>query len=153
MNQSAACFMALGALAIAALFSASRVESVGTEAKTAQQLPRGKLLSFTDDERRAVLAHGPWPPPLEPDPSNRVSGNREAAALGQRLFFDARLSANGRGACVSCHAPPTLFADGRKTSVGLAAVDRNAPALGSAMRSSGATLMPLRVIRKPPNAA
>jgi len=90
---------------------------------------RAALLSFTDAERHAVLAHGPWPPPLEPDPSNRVSGNRDAAALGQRLFFDGRLSATGRVACVSCHAPPTLFADGRKTSVGLAAVDRNAPSL------------------------
>ena len=87
------------------------------------------ILSFSDAERRAILAHGPWPPPLLADPSNRVSGNREAAALGQRLFFDARLSANGRVACVSCHAPPRLFADGRKTSVGLSTVDRNAPSL------------------------
>jgi cytochrome c peroxidase len=87
------------------------------------------LLAFTPDERRAILAHGPWPPPLARDPSNRVSGNREAAALGQRLFFDARLSANGRVACVSCHGPASLFADGRKVSVGIAAVDRNAPSL------------------------
>jgi cytochrome c peroxidase len=89
----------------------------------------GKLLDFTDAERHAILSHGPWPPPLAPDPSNRVSGNREAAALGQRLFFDGRLSANGRVACVSCHAPPAMFADRRKTSLGLVAVERNAPSL------------------------
>ena len=87
------------------------------------------LLDFTPAERRAILAHGPWPPPLDLDASNRVSGNREAAALGQRLFFDGRLSANGKVACVSCHMPPALFGDRRKTSVGLAAVDRNSPSL------------------------
>ena len=89
----------------------------------------GKLLDFTDAERRIILSHGPWPPPIAADPSNRVSGNAEAAALGQRLFFDGRLSANGRVACVTCHAPPALFTDRRKTSMGLSAVDRNAPSL------------------------
>lgn len=89
----------------------------------------GKLPGFTDSERRIILSHGPWPPPLTPDPSNRVSGNPEAATLGQRLFFDGRLSANGHVACVSCHAPPALFTDRQKTSVGLSAVDRNAPSL------------------------
>ena len=88
-----------------------------------------RLVDFTDSERRALLAHGPWPPPLDLDPSNRVSGNREAAALGQRLFFDGRLSANGRVGCVSCHMPPALFSDGRKTSIGLETVDRNSPSL------------------------
>jgi cytochrome c peroxidase len=89
----------------------------------------GGLIEFTDSERRALLAHGPWPPPLEPDPSNRVSGNREAAALGQRLFFDSRLSANGRVGCIVCHLPPALFSDGKRTSVGIEAVDRNSPSL------------------------
>lgn len=92
----------------------------------------GTLLEFSEVERAMILSHGPWPPPLKPDPSNRVSGNAEAAALGQRLFFDARLSADGRVACVSCHAPPALFADRRKTSTGLSAVDRNAPSLVNA---------------------
>ena len=89
-------------------------------------------LPFSDLERTRILSHGPWPPPLVPDPSNRVSGHVEAAALGQRLFFDARLSADGRVACVSCHMPPALFTDRRRTSVGLAAVDRNAPSLVNA---------------------
>jgi cytochrome c peroxidase len=112
MNRSAAATIALAVLAVVA----------GGDAT-------GALLPFTEAERAAILAHGPWPPPLEPDPSNRVSGNRDAAALGQRLFFDGRLSATGRVACVSCHAPPALFADGRRTSIGLASVDRNAPSL------------------------
>ena len=45
-------------------------------------------VTFTADERAAILAHGPWPPPMPPDPSNRVSGKPEAIALGRRLFFD-----------------------------------------------------------------
>src|SRR5258706_12137169 len=46
---------------------------------------------FTENEVRAILAHGPWPAPATQDPSNRVSGNRAAIELGERLFFDARM--------------------------------------------------------------
>ena len=59
----------------------------------------------------AILAHGPWPPPHKPDPTNTLSGNSEAAALGRLLFFDARLSPSGRAACSSCHRPEKGFAD------------------------------------------
>ena len=37
---------------------------------------------------RAILAHGPWPVPWARDPSNRVSGNEQAIAFGERLFHD-----------------------------------------------------------------
>jgi cytochrome c peroxidase len=110
-------------LALAIAMTSAAVIAAGTGSAAAT------LIDFTADERAAIVAHGPWPPPLLGDPSNRVSGNIEAAALGQRLFFDARLSVDGRVACVSCHRPPMLFADRRKTSVGLEAVDRNAPSL------------------------
>src|SRR5258706_12467744 len=33
---------------------------------------------FTQDEIRAILAHGPWPVPLAADPGTRVSAKREA---------------------------------------------------------------------------
>src|SRR5258708_7436268 len=56
---------------------------------------RGALLDFTEQERGMILQHGPWPQPWSPDPSNRVSGKLEAIAFGERLFFDARLSAKG----------------------------------------------------------
>src|SRR5258708_24360979 len=59
---------------------------------------------FSDDEKRKILAHGPWPPRLERDPSNRVSGRMEAAALGERLFFEPRLSGTGSVLCATCHA-------------------------------------------------
>ncbi len=39
-------------------------------------------------------------------------------ALGQRLFFDKRLSKNKNIACASCHKPELAFADSAKISVG-----------------------------------
>ena len=89
--------------------------------------------TFTDDERAAILLHGPWPPPMPPDPSNRVSGKPAAIALGRRLFFDTRLSKDGQRSCASCHDPAKAFADGRPRSIGIGAVvvDRNAIALAN----------------------
>src|SRR3569623_283413 len=49
--------------------------------------------------------------PLRPDPSNRVSNDPAAAALGKALFFDARLSANGAISCATCHKPDRQFQD------------------------------------------
>jgi cytochrome c peroxidase len=87
--------------------------------------------AFSDTERAAILAHGPWPPSFEPDPSNRVSGNAVAIALGRQLFFDARLSSDGKRSCATCHDPARAFSDGRDRSAGLARVDRNAIALAN----------------------
>ena len=39
-------------------------------------------------------------------------------ALGQTLFFDARLSRKGQVSCASCHAPERAFTDGRPLAVG-----------------------------------
>lgn len=50
--------------------------------------------------------------PLPPDASNRYAADPAAAQLGRRLFFDPRLSANGRVACASCHDPQRQFQDG-----------------------------------------
>ncbi len=91
------------------------------------------LLSFSADERQAILRHGPWPPPLATDAGNALSGRRDAARLGQKLFFDVRLSPSGRVACASCHVPGLAFADGRARSTGLAELDRNAPSLWNAV--------------------
>jgi cytochrome c peroxidase len=88
---------------------------------------------FTPEERAAILLHGPWPPPMPPDPSNRVSGKPEAIALGRGLFFDPGLSKDGQHSCASCHDPAKAFADGRPRSLGIGGivVDRNAIALAN----------------------
>jgi cytochrome c peroxidase len=68
-------------------------------------------------------------PPLTPDPSNAVADNPEAAALGQRIFFDTRFSANGKIACVSCHLPEKAFTDGLGRAQGMGTTRRGAPTL------------------------
>ena len=84
---------------------------------------------FTAKERARIASHGPWPLPWSPDPGNRVSGNAAAIRLGHQLFFEPRLSANGRVACSSCHQPERGFQDGRATARGLAEGVRNTPGL------------------------
>ena len=88
-------------------------------------------VTFSAAERAAILAQGPWPAPQRPDPSNRYSGNADAIALGRRLFFDARLSIDGRQSCATCHDPEKAFGDGKARSLGRALVDRNAIALAN----------------------
>ena len=106
---------ALGALAALAFMPA------GSPAYGAEPL--------TQEEIRAVLAHGPWPAPARADPSNRVSGQHEAVELGERLFFDKRLSANGKFACVTCHEPERNWTDNQTRGAAIAEVSRNTPTL------------------------
>jgi cytochrome c peroxidase len=69
----------------------------------------------------SVLLPVPWDNPLT---AARVE-------LGRRLFFDRRLSRDGRLACASCHRPEHAFADDRPVSIGIGgrAGRRNAPSL------------------------
>ena len=89
-------------------------------------------MEFSPEETRRIARHGPWPPPQRKDPSNRVSGSREAIALGEKLFFEPRLSGSGSVLCATCHAPFRAFQDGRARAVGLAQVDRNTPSVVNA---------------------
>src|SRR3989442_5868795 len=43
----------------------------------------------------------------------------EKIALGKKLFFDGRLSADETVACSTCHDPARAFTDGRPVSIGL----------------------------------
>ncbi len=94
------------------------------------RLAHGLVLSeFSEEERRKILSHGPWPPQAGPDPSNRVSGKREAIAFGEKLFFEPRLSGTGSVLCATCHVPFRAFQDGRPRAFGLLEVDRNTPSV------------------------
>jgi cytochrome c peroxidase len=59
----------------------------------------------------------------------------EKIALGQKLFFDGRLSADGTVACSTCHDPARAFTDGRPTSIGIRGRvgQRNAPSVLNAL--------------------
>ena len=89
-------------------------------------------VQFTESEVRTILSHGPWPTPIATDPTNRASGRRAAVELGERLFFDARLSINGNFSCGSCHVPERNWTDNRVRGVAAAEVDRNTPTLMNA---------------------
>jgi cytochrome c peroxidase len=59
----------------------------------------------------------------------------EKIALGEKLFFDGRLSADGTVACSTCHDPARAFTDGRPTSIGIngGIGQRNAPTILNAL--------------------
>lgn len=82
-------------------------------------------VAFSGDEIQLILSHGPWPPDMAPDPSNRVSGQPAAIALGRQLFADPRLSLGRNRSCATCHDPKRAFTDGLARSVGIARLDRN----------------------------
>jgi cytochrome c peroxidase len=87
-----------------------------------------ELLDFTPDELAAVLEHSPLPPP-PPDPTNRWADDPRAQRLGQFLFHDTRLSANGQVACATCHPADKHLADGLQFAQALGTAERHTPAL------------------------
>jgi len=87
--------------------------------------------AFTKAEMRAIAAHGPWPPAFARDPSNRASGNPDAIELGERLFFERRLSADGEQSCSRCHIPERSWTDGLARAQGLALTDRNTQSIAN----------------------
>ena len=88
-------------------------------ATAVQADPRG----FSRDEAIKVQWHGPWPP------ARRIALRPAAAALGERLFFDPRLSGTGSVLCASCHVPYRDFQDARALAFGLEEGSRNTPSL------------------------
>jgi cytochrome c peroxidase len=67
-------------------------------------------------------------PPDNPQTAEKVT-------LGQKLFFDGRLSADGTVACSTCHDPSRAFTDGRPVSIGIEgrAGQRNSPTILNAL--------------------
>ncbi len=73
-------------------------------------------------------------PPYPADRSNAWESMPAAAALGKRLFFDPRLSANQKVACASCHDPAKQFQDGRAVAQGVGTGARRAMPLADSGR-------------------
>jgi cytochrome c peroxidase len=84
----------------------------------------------------AVAADYQWnlphwlPPPVVPIDSPM---NTEKLELGRHLFYDTRLSINGKFSCGSCHQQARAFSDGRPVAVGATGErhPRNTPGLAN----------------------
>lgn len=76
-------------------------------------------------DQKDIALYEPIPFPKE----NPISSDK--IALGERLFFDKRLSKDNSISCASCHVPSLAFSDGRKVSIGVngGLTERNAPTL------------------------
>jgi cytochrome c peroxidase len=59
----------------------------------------------------------------------------EKIALGEKLFFEGQISANGTVACATCHDPRLAFTDGRAVAVGIdnRVGQRNSPTVLNAL--------------------
>jgi len=88
------------------------------------------VAEFTPQEIRRISSLSPLPPVQ--DPTNRYMDHASAARLGRDLFFDARLSTNGRISCSTCHDPAHGFADGKPFAEGLQTGRRHTPSLWNA---------------------
>src|ERR1041384_6114006 len=101
---------------------------------------------FTDEEFEIIQTLGTLPD-VPPDPTNRYADDPEAAAFGQRLFFERAYSKAltlpgsglgnigdaGKVSCTSCHDPLNYYTDTRSkpamTSLGVSWTNRNTPTL------------------------
>lgn len=82
--------------------------------------------ALVDNELRATLASMVLPEPVTPLPGSRQD---RLASFGKKIFFDTRLSANGKVSCATCHQPDKFFTDNLPTARGIGTVNRNTPTI------------------------
>jgi cytochrome c peroxidase len=114
----------LTVFALLMLSATLAIATSGSDGWTAMQLDELRSLSLRELE----------PPP--PDPTNRVADDPRAAQLGERLFFDTRLSANGKVACGTCHQPDRNFQDGTVLGRGVGTTAKRTMPIAATSRSS-----------------
>jgi cytochrome c peroxidase len=117
-------------LAVALLTAAPLVSTFAADSS-------GRVANFRDRWSSADLAvlaslRLSQLPPSPKDPSNAVEDSPAAIELGQRLFNDARFSANGAVSCANCHDPKKQFQDGLPMGRGVGIGSRRAmPIVGA----------------------
>ena len=134
------CTTAVLALALAALaynggkLSSLNLATVKAQSPQAPPIPTAGALADpkslkqigvpVEATRAAVPADNPQSP--------------EKIALGEKLFFDGRLSVDGSVACSTCHDPALAFTDGRPVSIGVKGRtgQRNSPSILNALYNS-----------------
>ena len=81
------------------------------------------------DELDQLKQQPTWPIEIPQDPGNELSGLVWAEELGEMLFSDTELSANGEISCASCHQHSKAFTDNLTVAQGLQRGVRNTPSL------------------------
>jgi len=125
----------LAGLAIAASSTPARAQEAATHGALAmdQQIARLEALGITTTatDPPAGVVGAIWQASIPAD--NAMTPER--IALGRKLYFDARLSADGTVACATCHDVSRGFTDQRPVSEGIAGKlgRRNAPTTLNAM--------------------
>jgi cytochrome c peroxidase len=101
--------------------AAPKPPSVPQAGRLAQPRSLEQVGASSDATRSAIPADNPQ--------------SADKIALGQKLFFDGRLSADGTVACSTCHDPARAFTDGRPTSIGVQGRvgQRNSPTVLNAL--------------------
>lgn len=83
---------------------------------------------FSQREKKLALRLSPLGE-VPRDETNAVVDDARAAQLGRFLFFDERLSANGKVSCASCHEPDHGFSLEATLGHGIAGTPRHPPSL------------------------
>jgi cytochrome c peroxidase len=105
--------------------------SAGGCASSTGSIPKAGALAQPKSPRQIGAPEGAARAATPPDNPQTP----EKIALGQKLFFDGRLSADKTVACSTCHDPARAFSDGRTVSIGIhgRAGQRNAPTILNAL--------------------
>jgi cytochrome c peroxidase len=113
------------AVMLTALCVSTSIRPAGVASPAASPLAQPKSTHQVGLPQAATLAAIPSDNPQTP----------EKVALGQQLFFDPRLSADGTISCSTCHDPARAFTDGKTVSTGIAgrAGQRNSPTVLNAL--------------------
>ena len=142
---SRACFC--GILLAAIVAAALVCNGAANEARLQAPAATGAAAQPASSDLRTVPQAGPLGQPKSVQQLGLPAGATEAAtplanpqtpekiALGQKLFFDARLSVDGTVACSTCHDPARAFTDGLPLSIGVQGRvgQRNSPTILNAL--------------------
>jgi len=132
---------------LAALLILSDVLAVVVAPAAAQDAGIGPPAELAPGQAPPLLTPGPLAAPRSSDqvgfpaaltasvipPSSPLAPT--TVALGEKLFFESRLSGDGTVACATCHDPARAFTDGRPLSVGIQGRvgQRNSPTVLNAL--------------------
>ena len=143
ISRACFCGILLAAIVVAALVCNGAANEASLQAPAAT----GAAAQPASSDPRTVPQAGPLGQPKSVQQLGLPAGATEAAtplanpqtpekiALGQKLFFDARLSVDGTVACSTCHDPARAFTDGLPVSIGVQGRvgQRNSPTILNAL--------------------